>query len=101
MLHLSHVEPGQKRPQGLKNSPRIRHIDSGLDNNCSTYPLLHPGRTVGVILNMDASKDVQKDTFQSRVDQVESRRGLKFTKRYDIKPSEKPSDPDRFKGLYA
>jgi phospholipase A2 len=101
MFHLSRVEPGQKRSQGLENSPRVHLIDSGMDNNCPTYPLLHPDRAVDVILNMDASSDVQKDTFQSRVDQIGSRRGLKFTKRHNIKPSKDPSDPDRFKGLYA
>lgn len=101
MFHLSHVEPGQKRPQGLENIPRIHLIDSGMDNNCPTYPFLHPGRAVDVILNMDASSDVQKDIFQSRVDQIGSRRGLGFTKRYNNKSSEDPSDPDRFKGLYA
>jgi phospholipase A2 len=101
MFHLNHVEPGQTRPPGLENSPRIHLIDSGMDNNCPTYPLLHPSRKVDVILNMDASSDVQKDTFPSRVDQIGSRRGLKFTRRYDLKPSENPSDPDRFKGLYA
>jgi phospholipase A2 len=101
MFHLSHVEPGQPRPPGLENSPRIHLIDSGMDNNCPTYPLLHPARNVDVILNMDASSDVQKDSFQSRVDQIGGRRGLKFTRRYDIKPTENVSDPDRFRGLYA
>jgi phospholipase A2 len=44
---------------------------------------------------MDASSDVQKDTFDQRVDQIGSRRGLKFTKRSDLKAG---TDP---KGLYA
>lgn len=72
-----------------------------MDNNCPTYVLLHPTREVDVIINMDASSDVQKDTFQERVDQIGSRRGLKFTKRHDVKPSKEIGNPDRFKGLYA
>lgn len=63
--------------------------------------LLHPGRDVDVIINMDASSDVQKDTFQERVDQIGSRRGMRFTKRHNITPSEDPRDPSRFNGLYA
>jgi phospholipase A2 len=35
------------------------------------------------------------------VDQIGSRRGLKFTKRSDLKAGTDPKDPDRFKGLYA
>jgi len=51
---------------------------------------------------MDASSDVEKDTFQERVDQIGSRRGLKFTKRHnDLKAGTDPKDLDRFKGLYA
>lgn len=101
MFHLTPVEKGQSRPAGLENSPRIHLIDSGMDNNCPTYVLLHPNREADVIINMDASSDVQKDTFQERVDQIGSRRGLKFTKRHDIKAGTDPKDPDRFKGLYA
>lgn len=101
VYHYSHVESGQGRPPGLENSPRIHLIDSGMDNNCPTYVLLHPKREVDVIINMDASSDVQKDTFQERVDQIGSRRGLKFTKRHDIKPGDDGKDPNRFNGLYA
>jgi cytosolic phospholipase A2 len=63
--------------------------------------MLHPERQVDVILNMDASSDVQKDMFQQRVQQIGCRRGLNFQKRRDIKPKEDPKDPDRFQGLYA
>lgn len=101
MYHYSRAEAGKGRPPGLENSPRIHLIDSGMDNNCPTYVLLHPKRGVDVIINMDASSDVQKDTFQERVDQIGSRRGLKFTKRHDIKAGDDVKDPDRFKGLYA
>ncbi|KAF2099753.1 FabD/lysophospholipase-like protein [Rhizodiscina lignyota] len=101
MYHLTPVAPGQGRPPGIENSPRLHLIDSGMDNNCPTYVLLHPNREVDVILNMDASSDVQKDTFQERVDQIGSRRGLKFTKRHDIKPDPDKKNPDRFQGLYA
>jgi phospholipase A2 len=72
-----------------------------MDNNCPTYVLLHPAREADVIINMDASSDVQKDTFQERVDQIGGRRGMKFTKRHDVKAGEDPSDPGRFDGLYA
>jgi phospholipase A2 len=101
MFHLSKLQPGQAYPPGIENSPRIHLVDSGMDNNCPTYVLLHPSREVDVILNMDASSDVQKDTFQERVDQIGSRRGLKFTKRSNLKAGTDPKDPDRFKGLYA
>ncbi|KAE8447000.1 hypothetical protein EG329_011482 [Mollisiaceae sp. DMI_Dod_QoI] len=101
LFHYSTLEPGQGYPPGLENSPRIHLVDSGMDNNCPTYVLLHPSREVDVILNMDASSDVQKDTFQERVDQIGYRRGLKFTKRQDLKPKANLKDPDRFQGLYA
>jgi phospholipase A2 len=102
MFHLSPAEAGQKRPAGIENSPRIHLIDSGMDNNCPTYVLLHPDRKVDIILNMDASSDVQKDSFQSRVDQIGSRRGLKFTRRHDIEANNLDQfHPDRFKGMYA
>jgi phospholipase A2 len=101
MFHLSKLQPGQAYPPGIENSPRIHLVDSGLDNNCPTYVLLHSSREVDVILNMDASSDVQKDTFQERVDQIGSRRGLKFTKRSNLKAGTEPKNLDGFKGLYA
>lgn len=101
LYHLSKVQPGEARPPGIENSPRIHLIDSGLDNNCPTYVLLHPSRDVDVIINMDASSDVQKDSFPQRVDQIGSRKGLKFQRRHEIKSRDDPNDPDRFKGLYA
>lgn len=100
-FHLTPVAEGEARPPGLENSPRIHLIDSGLDNNCPTYVLLHPEREIDVILNMDASSDVQKDSFPERVDQIGGRRGIKFTSRRNLKAGEDPTDPDRFKGLYA
>jgi len=101
LYHLTPLPSGQKRPPGLENSPHIHLIDSGMDNNCPTYVLLHPSRSVDVIINLDASSDVQKDTFPERVDQIGSRRGLKFSKRHDIKAGSDTNDPDCFKGLYA
>lgn len=102
LYHFSNLKPGQAYPPGLENSPRIHLVDSGMDNNCPTYVLLHPAREIDVIINMDASSDVQKDTFQERVDQIGSRRGLKFTRRPPIlSPKPDTADPDRFQGLYA
>lgn len=102
LYHLTPTAPDEPRPPGIENSPRIHLIDSGMDNNCPTYVLLHPARKCDVILNMDASSDVQKDSFQDRVDQIGSRRGLKFTKRNPkLKPSPDTKDPNRFQGLYA
>ena len=72
-----------------------------MDNNYPTYVLLHPNREVDVILNMDASSAVQKDTFKERVGQIGGRRGLKFTKRHNVNARIDPKDSDRFKGLYA
>ncbi len=63
--------------------------------------MLHPNRAVDVILNMDASSDVQKDSLQQRVSQIGYRRGLEFKRRHDIKPDPDTANPDRFKGLYA
>jgi cytosolic phospholipase A2 len=81
LYHCTPLEDGQERPPGLESSPTIELIDSGMDNNCPTYVLLHPGRGVDVIINMDASSDVLNDTFQERVDQIGSRRGVKYTRR--------------------
>ena len=101
MYHYTPLEPGQGRPPGLENSPRLHLIDSGMDNNCPTYVLLHPRRQADVIINMDASSDVQKDTFENRVNQIGARRGVRFTKRHDLRPGDDPKDPKRFEGMYA
>lgn len=101
MYHLTPTPKGTERPAGIENSPRIHLIDSGMDNNCPTYVLLHPDREVDVILNMDASSDVQKGTFQERVDQIGSRRGLRFRRRHDLSPDPDTKNPDRWQGLYA
>lgn len=64
--------------------------------------MLHPARKVDLILNMDASSDVQKDTFPQRVGQIGFRRGLSFKPRHpDRKPDPDTTNSDRFKGLYA
>ena len=63
--------------------------------------MLNPARKVDVILNMDASSDVQKDSFQQRVSQIGHRRGLDFTRRRNAKPGADAADPDRFRGLYG
>lgn len=64
--------------------------------------MLHPSRKVDVILNMDASSDVQKDTFPQRVGQIGHRRGLNFQpRRPGLKPDADTANPDRFNGLYA
>ncbi|KAK0918018.1 hypothetical protein LTR91_022094 [Friedmanniomyces endolithicus] len=103
LYHYTPHPPGSPtaRPPGLENSPRIHLIDSGMDNNCPTYVLLHPHRGVDVMINMDASSDVQKDSFPTRVDQIGGRRGIKFTNRHDVRPGADPKDPDRFRGMYA
>lgn len=103
MFHLSRgleaTQGDSQRVPPIENSPRIHLIDSGMDNNCPTYVMLHPRREVDVILNMDASSDVLKDSFQDRVDQIGSRRGLRFTKRHpELKaPSDDPKDPKKAK----
>jgi phospholipase A2 len=92
MFHLTPVPPGQGRPPGIENSPRVHLIDSGMDNNCLTYVLLHPAREVDVLINMDASSDVQKDSFPQRAEQIGFRRGLRFTRRCETKPdSDRPT----------
>ncbi|KAH7020199.1 putative cytosolic phospholipase A2 [Ilyonectria destructans] len=101
MYRFSPAETSQKRPPGLENSPTIQLIDSGMDNNCPTYVLLDPRRETDVIINMDASSDVQKDAFQERVDQIGSRRALKFTKRRWNTPSRDPENNNRYEGMYA
>ena len=63
--------------------------------------MLHPERQVDVILNMDASSDVQKDSFGQRVSQIGYRRGLDFKKRREVQPDPNTENPDRFKGMYG
>jgi phospholipase A2 len=41
IFHLIPGPEGEARPPGLENSPRIQLIDSGMDNNCPTYVMLH------------------------------------------------------------
>lgn len=66
------------------------------------YVMLHPSRKVDVILNMDASSDVQKDSFPQRVSQIGQRRGLDFLPRHaGLRPDPDTADPDRFRGMYA
>lgn len=102
MLNLSASGAGDREPLAIEHSKRIHLIDSGMDNNCPTYVLLHPKREVDVIINLDASSDVLKDSFQQRVDQIGSRRSLKFIKRHpELKAGTDRRDPDCFKGLYA
>jgi phospholipase A2 len=102
LYHLTPTVPEQPKPQGIENSPHLHLIDSGLDNNCPTYVLLHPSREVDIIINMDASSDVQKDSFSQRADQIGSRRGIKFTRRNaSFVPNLDLNDPDRFRGQYA
>ena len=67
MFHLCKSENPDKPSPPIENSPRIHLIDSGMDNNCLKYAMLHPSREVDVILNMGTSSDVLKDSFQERV----------------------------------
>ncbi|KAH8700100.1 putative cytosolic phospholipase A2 [Talaromyces proteolyticus] len=99
MFHKTPVPKGQARSPGIENSPRIHLLDSGLDNNCPTYVLLRPEREVDVIILMDASSDVHKDVFQERVDQIGSRRGMKYTRRHNN--PEHGSDANSFSDKYA
>ncbi|KAF7292355.1 Lysophospholipase [Mycena chlorophos] len=101
LWHYTPTAPNVARPPGIENSPRIHLVDSGMDNNCPTYVMLNPARAVDVILNMDASSDVQKDSFPQRVQQIGSRRGIDFKRRHSIKADPDTSNPDRFKGMYA
>ncbi len=102
MYHLTNSNDSNQASPPIENSPRIHLIDSGMDNNCPTYVMLHPRRYIDVVINMDASSDVLKDSFQERVDQIASRRSLKFTKRHpELKQDPNRSKPDQFKGLYA
>jgi phospholipase A2 len=102
MYHLTDVKAGEAPSEVIENAPRLELIDSGMDNNCPTYVMLNRSRKVDIILNMDASSDVLADTFQERVDQIGSRRGLKFTKRHpEVKANPDNQDPDRFSGCYA
>jgi phospholipase A2 len=72
-----------------------------MDNNCPTYVLLHPSRKTDVILNVDASSDVQLNTSEARINQMGSRRQLKFVKRHPEVQAGAKSSPDRFKNLYT
>lgn len=102
MFHLTKSEAREQPSPPVENSPRIHLIDSGMDNNCPTYVMLHPRRYVDVVLNMDASSDVLKDSFQERVDQIASRRSLRFARRSPKpKPDPESDKANQFKGLYA
>jgi phospholipase A2 len=93
--------PADYVPPSFQESQRIHLIDSGMDNNCPTYVLLRPARKVDVIINVDASSDVQHGTIQARFDQMGSRRKMKFVKRdICIQPGTK-SSPGRFEDMYA
>ncbi|KAI3392994.1 hypothetical protein diail_4905 [Diaporthe ilicicola] len=81
LYHLTPTPAGSPRPPGFENSPRVHLLDSGMDNNCPTYVMLHPSRKVDVVLKMDASSDVQKRTHSNSGPEA--------------------SNPDRFQGLYA
>lgn len=82
MYHYTPVKPGAHRAPGLENSPRIHLIDSGMDDNCPPMVLLPPQRKCDVMINMDASSDVQKDTFRERVDQIKARLDIYETPRH-------------------
>ena len=96
LYHFTLTPANQPRPPGLENSPRLHLIDSGMDNNCPTYVLLHPSRQADVIINMDASSDVQKDSFPDRVNQIANRKGLHFTKRSSAQPPSHPIPSNRY-----
>jgi phospholipase A2 len=96
-----HIKANRLPTVPIEDLPRIHLIDGGMDNNCPTYVLLHPARKIDVILNMDASSDVQRNTFQARLDQTGSRRKIEFTKRNPEAQPRGKNSPDRFKGMYA
>jgi phospholipase A2 len=72
-----------------------------MDNNCPTYVLLHPSRKIDVILNVDASSDVQRGTSEVRINQMGSRRQLKFVRLHPGVEAGAKDSPDRFKDMYA
>lgn len=72
-----------------------------MDNNCPTYVLLRPARKVDVIINVDASSDVQQDIFQARVDQMGSRRKMKFVKRNKCLESGNEESSGHSEDIYA
>ena len=102
-------EPGQYHSQSIEYSPHLHLIDSGMDNNCPTYVLLHPSRRADAILMVDASSDVQKDSFSDRINQIGGRKGLSFVKREKSRPSSDEQEVDngqdgsarKFSGKYA
>jgi phospholipase A2 len=103
MFHYSDVQPGESYPPGLENAPLVHLIDSGSDNNLPTYSLLHPSREIDVVIDIDASDDVQMESaVEQRINQVGNRRGLKFTRRdKSITAGTDHKYPNRYKGLYA
>ncbi|OZJ03016.1 hypothetical protein BZG36_03969 [Bifiguratus adelaidae] len=68
-------------PPGVFNSPRIHLIDAGMDNNLPLYPLAHPSRKVDVIIAIDASSDVEKNSFFQRCMDFGTRKGFHWEPR--------------------
>lgn len=107
---MFHFNP-PPNPPGVFNSPRIHLIDSGMDNNLPLYPLAHPSREVDIILAIDASSDVEKDTFFQRVQDFGKRKGYTWTARQkpsvqndDTGPEEYPTAESiykKFEGRYC
>jgi phospholipase A2 len=84
-------------------------------NNCPTHVFCHPARSVDIVLNFDASSDVQKGAALDRINDFGTTKGLRFTPREHLAPlRELPKGADgqptplgaadtaaRFRGRYA
>jgi hypothetical protein len=77
------------RASGWSPAAGIRHCHGRLNpfvshnsNNCPTYPFLHPSRGTDVIINFDASSDVQSEAAAARnqeMGDMKGRSGLSCT----------------------
>ncbi|KAI9286677.1 acyl transferase/acyl hydrolase/lysophospholipase [Umbelopsis sp. AD052] len=70
------ADPVNVRSESIINSPELRLMDAGMDNNIPFYPLLRNGRSVDVIITFDLSADIQAAPYFERAEGWVKRRGV-------------------------
>ncbi|KAI8578404.1 hypothetical protein K450DRAFT_247745 [Umbelopsis ramanniana AG] len=70
------ADPVNVRSESIINSPDLRLMDAGMDNNIPFYPLLRNGRSVDVIITFDLSADIQAAPHFERAEGWVKRRGV-------------------------
>ncbi|KAI8802650.1 acyl transferase/acyl hydrolase/lysophospholipase [Cladochytrium replicatum] len=93
-LLSKHPDPATA-PPGLNHAQRIQLIDAGADNNQALYPMTRPGRSVDVVIVLDASTDVERNFITPDIATFAIRKGLNLTVRPNpaAPRSDSPSAP--------